>query len=107
MDEDSIKIGLLMETAQTHQQLAEAALEKLKLHTQGLDGVVRGEIRRSFVDEMHAMHTEIQRTVEALRRVQRIADARVALWGVAIPVLSALVGAVVVWLTLPLLVRGH
>ena len=107
MDEDSIKIGLLMETAQTHQQLADVALEKLKQHTDGLDAIVRQEIRRCFVDEMHTLHTEIWRTTEALRRVQRIANGRVVLWSVAIPVLSAVIAALVVFVTLPIIARSH
>ena len=36
MDQDSVKLGLLMETAQTHQKLAETAIEKLSQHTQSL-----------------------------------------------------------------------
>ena len=107
MDEDSIRVGLLMETAQTYQQLAEASLEKLKLHTQGLDGVVRDEIRRTLVSELHGMHLEIQRTVEALRHVQRVSNARMARWAVVVPVSSALVVATVVWLTRLLITKGY
>lgn len=34
MDEESLKLGLLMETAQSHQKAVEALLQKLKGHTQ-------------------------------------------------------------------------
>jgi hypothetical protein len=43
MDQDSVKLGLLMETAQTHQRLAEAAIEKLSEHTQALEVVARDQ----------------------------------------------------------------
>lgn len=107
MDEEAIKLGLLLETAQTHQQLTEATLEKLRLHTQGLDAVVREEIRRTLVAELHALHVEIRRTLQALQQMRNIANARVTLWGIAIPAISALVAALVVWLTLPLIARGQ
>ena len=52
MDQDSVKLGLLMETAQTHQKLAEAAIGKLNEETQGLTAVVRDQIRRVVVEDM-------------------------------------------------------
>ena len=42
-----MKFGLLMESAQAHQKLAETHSEQLRAHTQDLDGVVRDEIRRT------------------------------------------------------------
>ena len=44
IDDATMKFGLLMESAQAHQKLAETHLEKLRAHTQDLDGVVREEI---------------------------------------------------------------
>ncbi len=44
IDDATMKFGLLMESAQTHQKIAEAHLEKLRAHTQELDGVVREEM---------------------------------------------------------------
>ncbi len=52
MDDTTMKFGLLMESAQTHQKLADAHLEKLRAHTRDLDGVVREEIRRTLVEEL-------------------------------------------------------
>ena len=39
VDETTMKFGLLMESAQAHQKLAETHLERLRAHTQDLDGV--------------------------------------------------------------------
>ena len=52
VDETTMKFGLLMESAQAHQKLAETHLERLRAHTQDLDGVVRDEIRRTLVEEL-------------------------------------------------------
>jgi hypothetical protein len=49
MDDATMKFGLLMESAQAHQKLAETHLEQLRAHTRDLDGVVRDEIRRTLV----------------------------------------------------------
>jgi hypothetical protein len=61
MDEESVKLGLLMETAQTHQKLAEALIEKLKEHTQGLDAVVRDQLRRVFIEEFKDLQRDSAR----------------------------------------------
>jgi hypothetical protein len=50
MYQDSVKLGLLMEAAQTHQKLAEAAIERLNKQTQGLEAVVRDPIQRALID---------------------------------------------------------
>ena len=56
-----MKFGLLMESAQAHQKMAETHLEKLRAHTQDLDGVVREEIRRTLVEELHEFDRREQR----------------------------------------------
>ena len=45
LDDATLKLGLLMEGAQVQQKAAETQLEKLRAHTEDLDGVVRDEIR--------------------------------------------------------------
>ena len=50
MEDETLKIGLLMEAAQAQQALAETVLERLKDHMSTLDGVVRDEIRRAGLD---------------------------------------------------------
>jgi len=58
VEDEEIKLGFLMEAAQTHQQLAERVLEKLERHTRGLDDIVRQEIRRTLIEELRAVHEE-------------------------------------------------
>lgn len=101
MDQDSVKLGLLMETAQTHQKLAEAAIEKLSQHTQALEAVARDQIQRALVDALKTVHTEAQRAVEALRKIKREANARVALWTLGLTVMSAAIALIIAWLVLP------
>lgn len=84
MNEEALKCGLLMEAAQRHQSLVEAALEALKTHTQGLDAIVREEIRHTFVDEVRALAAEIQTAMRCLGALRRSANMRLALWSVAI-----------------------
>jgi hypothetical protein len=55
LDDATMKVGLLMESAQAHQKLAEGQLERLRAHTQDLDSVVRDEIRRTLVEELRAL----------------------------------------------------
>jgi type VI protein secretion system component VasF len=88
-------IGLLMEIARTHQELAGATLARLREHTAGLDVVVREQIRRTLIDELRGVHLECQRAVESLRRVHRAADLRILWWSVLIAALSAAVAAMV------------
>ena len=101
MDQDSVKLGLLMETAQSHQKLAEAAIEKLSEHTQALEAVARDQIQRALVDALKTVHAEVQRAVEALRRMKREANARVTLWTLALTVTSAAIALFIAWSVLP------
>jgi hypothetical protein len=101
MDQDSVKLGLLMETAQTHQKLAETAIEKLSQHTQSLEGAVRDQIQRALVDALKTVHAEAQRAVEALRRIKREANARVTLWTLGLTVISVAIALFIAWWVLP------
>jgi hypothetical protein len=83
----TMKFGLLMESAQVHQKLAESHLERLIAHTRDLDGVVRDEIRRTLIEELQMLWAESKRTTEALQRVGRSASLRVGLWNVVIAIL--------------------
>ena len=102
MDQDSVKLGLLMETAQTHQKLAEAAIEKLSQHTQSLEAAVRDQIQRALVDALKTVHTEAQRAVEALQRIRREANARVTLWTLSLIGISVAIALFVAWWVLPM-----
>jgi hypothetical protein len=101
MDQDSVKLGLLMETAQTHQKLAETAIEKLSQHTQSLEPVVRDQIQRALVDALKTVHAEAQRAIEALQKMKRAANARVVLWTLGLTATSAAIALFVAWWVLP------
>ena len=101
MDQDSVKLGLLIEAAQTHQKLAEAAIEKLNKQTQGLEPVVRDQIKRALVDGLKSVQAETKGAVEALQRVKRAANARVPLWTVGFTSISAGMALFVAWWALP------
>lgn len=78
MDEATLKFGLLMESAQAHQKFAETQLEKLRAHTDDLDGVVRDEIRRTLVDELKMLTAESARAVRVFKTAGRGAFVRAA-----------------------------
>ena len=82
-----MKLGLLMESVQAHQKLAESHLEQLRAHTRDLDAVVRDEIRRTLIDELQMLWAECKRATEALRRIRRGATVRAGLWSIAIAIL--------------------
>jgi hypothetical protein len=87
LDEATMRFGLLMESAQAHQKSAEAQLEKLRAHTDDLDGVVRDEIRRTLVEELQMLTAESARATQILRRVGRGAFVRGTVWNVVMAVL--------------------
>ena len=101
MDQDSVKLGLLVEAAQTHQKLAEGAIEKLSRHTQGLETVVRDQIQRALVDGLKSVHAETQGAVEALQRVKRAANVRTVFWTLGVTAIALGVALFVAWWVLP------
>jgi hypothetical protein len=90
LDDVSVQAGLLMESAQAHQKLAESQLEKLRMHTQDLDGVVRDEIRRTLIEELSLLTAETTRATHALEKIRRGAGRRVAIWSLGLAALCAL-----------------
>lgn len=100
-DEATMKFGLLMESAQAHQRLAADHLERLRAHTQELDGVVRDEIRRTLVEELQAVTLETQQAADALRRMRRNASVRGLTWAVVAACLGSVVPALVLYWVLP------
>ncbi len=101
MDDDTLRIGLLMESAQAHQKLAETQMDRLTTHMQGLDEVVRGEIRRTLIEELQAVTAEARRAAEALGRMHRAGSLRAAVWGFGLSALCAALPAAVAWWSLP------
>jgi hypothetical protein len=101
MDDATMKFGLLMESAQAHQRLAETHLEKLRAHTLDLDGVVRDEIRRTMTEELQMLASESDRCAQALQRIRHGAGFRGALWSVAIAILCTATPIAIMRWTLP------
>ena len=99
--DDTMKLGLLMESAQLHQKLAETHLDRLSAHTRDLDGVVRAEIRRAVVDELQGVTVESERAARALRHVRRAASLRGSVWSIGIVLLCTALPAVFARLVLP------
>lgn len=97
MNDEVMQCGLLMETAQTHQSLIDGALQKLRAHTQDLDGVVREEIRRTLVEELRSLASESKGAACSLRSMAHAANLRVALWSVGtVTLCSAMTVAMIV-----------
>jgi hypothetical protein len=101
LDETTVKFGLLMESAQAHQHLAETHLEKLRAHVQDLDGVVREEIRRTLVEELQALTAETHGATQALRSMKRSASLRHGLWMLSLTAFCTAVPAAVLHYVLP------
>jgi hypothetical protein len=101
LDDATMRVGLLMESAQAHQKLAEGQLERLRVHTQDLDSVVRDEIRRTLVEELHALTAEATRATRALEKVRGAGSLRGAALSLAAAVLCTLVPIAVARYALP------
>jgi len=101
MEDETLKLGLLMEAAQSQQTLAATALDRLREHTAGLDAIVREEIRATLLEELRALTDDSRRTAEALRRLQRAANLRLIAWSAAVLTLSSLVPFASAWWLLP------
>jgi hypothetical protein len=101
MDQDIVKLGALVDAAQTHQKLAEAAIEKLNEHTRGLRAIARDQIQRALADGLNSVHAETQGAVEALQRVRRAANARTVFWTLGVTAIAIGVALFVAWWVLP------
>jgi hypothetical protein len=101
IEDPTMKFGLLMESAQAHQKLAESQLEKLRIHTQDLDSVVRDEIRRTLVDELQMLTAETTRATQALAKIRRGGAWRGGFWSLLIAALCTLVPLAIARLALP------
>jgi hypothetical protein len=101
MEDETLKLGLLMEAAQSQHTLAATILDRLREHTAGLDAIVREEIRATLLEEMRALSEDSRLAAEALRRLQRTANLRLIAWSAAVFTLSSLVPCVIAWWLLP------
>ena len=101
MDDATVKLGLLMESAQAHQKSVELQLEKLRAHTDDLDGVVRGEIRRTLIEELQMLTAESARAAQVLQRVGRASVVRGTVWSILTAVFCTGIPATIMRWALP------
>jgi hypothetical protein len=101
IDDKTMAFGLLMESAQAHQKLAESQLQKLRDHTRDLDGVVRDEIRRTLVDELQLLTVETARAIGSLEKIKRGITVRNTLVSLGVAVACAIAPIAVAKLALP------
>jgi hypothetical protein len=71
------EIALIFATAQTQQQQAQDALDRLQHHTQQLEAVVRDAARRALSEGLRAVHVEAERARAGLQELHRTALPRV------------------------------
>jgi hypothetical protein len=101
IDDKTMAFGLLMESAQAHQKLAESQLQRLRDHTRDLDGVVREEIRRTLVDELQALTVETARAIGVLEKVRRGVTVRQTVASLGVAAACAIAPIIVAKLALP------
>jgi hypothetical protein len=101
VEDETLKVGLLMEAAQAQQALAATTLDRLREHTAGLDAIVREEIRVTLVEELRALGEDSQHAAAALRQLQRSANVRLIAWGAAVLSMAAALPCALGWWLLP------
>jgi len=101
MEDTTVKIGLLLEAAESHQATAAAVLESLREHAAGLDVVVREEIRATLVEELRELHEHSQRAAGSLRALARRANVRLAALGAVAVLIGSAVPLALAWWLLP------
>ena len=101
MENDTLKLGLLMEAAHAQQTLAAKTLDRLCEHTAGLDAIVREEIRATLLEELRALGDDSHRAAQALRKLQRTASVRLIGWGAVIMSFAAMLPFALTWTLLP------
>ena len=94
MDQDSVKLGLLIEAAHTHQKLAEAAIANLEV-------AVRDQVRRTLMDGLRTLHQETEAAVEALQRAKRAANVRLTFLPFGLTAIATAIAIFVAWCILP------
>ena len=101
MEDETMKLGLLMEAAHAQQALADAALERLNAHLRELDTVVRDEIRHTLVEELQIVVNESKRSAEALRALRRSANLRTGFWSLGLTLMCSAIPLSLAWWLLP------
>jgi len=101
MNDETMSVGLLLESAQTHQKLVEENLQRLKIHAQDLDGIVRDEIRRTLVDELQLVTSETRMAAQALEAMRRAISVRSAIWTLLVTLLCGAAPLALLWAVTP------
>lgn len=101
IDDEAMKLGLLMEAAQAQQRLGQESLERLAAHARDLDMIVRDEIRRTVAEELGNVACESRRAAQSLQGMRRAANMRVLLWTVSISAVCSGVAIGEAWWMLP------
>jgi len=101
MEDETLKVGLLMEAAQSQQTLATTALDRLRENSAGLEAVVRQEIRATLLEELQALSEDSRKAAEALRRLQRTANLRLIAWSAVVLSVASLLPCAITWWLLP------
>ena len=101
LDEEGMKIGLLLEVAETQQRLIGSELTRLQAHCAGLDEIVRDQIRRTLLEELGAVVGEGARVAAALRNLERAARLRYVGCAVLVVLLTGGIAGLSAWWLLP------
>ncbi|HEV7443580.1 MAG TPA: hypothetical protein VGO18_13380 [Steroidobacteraceae bacterium] len=101
MDDTTMKLGLLMEAAQANQKAAESSLRKLKAATNELATVVREEVHRVVLEELHSLAADSRRASDALRAAGRAANVRALVWSVGTTMLCSAIPLVLACWIIP------
>jgi hypothetical protein len=101
MDDTIMKLGLLMEAAQANQKAAESSLRKLKVATNELATVVREEVHRVVLEELHSLTADSKRASDALRAAGRAANVRALVWSVGTTMLCSAIPLVLACWIIP------
>jgi hypothetical protein len=101
MDQETMKMGLLMEAAQAQQRLAESSLRKLKVHASELAVIVTDEVRRVLAGELHTLSGDLRAASDALHGLRRGVGWRLGLLSLVLSALCTALALAVAWWILP------
>lgn len=98
---ETLRVGLLLETAQTQQRVGEEVFERLRDHLGSLDALVRCAVGRAACESLETVRGEVEQAEAALRRLRQAATVRALTWSTVAMVLNAAIGLVILHLLLP------
>jgi hypothetical protein len=101
MDQETMKVGLLMETAQSQQRLADSSLRKLKTHASELSGIVAAEVSRVLSGELQTLASDSRAASDALRRLRRGVGLKLCLLSLSLSAMCTALALAVAWWLLP------